>query len=136
MVEQNTDNPNNEEVAPKRRGRLFGSRRARSTGQEARGDVDTDTSGVETVASDDDAPVAESTAADETVEQDTAPADGTVQVAVEQVPAAAAEPQDVSTVTGRLPVVEEAGATAPTDDVAAEAAGAPAAAVTARRRVR
>ncbi|MDM7886946.1 Rne/Rng family ribonuclease [Curtobacterium sp. RHCJP20] len=133
MVEQNTDNPNNEEVAPKRRGRLFGSRRARSTGQEARGDVDTDTSGVETVALTGDAPDAESaaageTAADETVEQETAPADGAVEVAVEQVPAAAAEPQDVSTVTGSLPVVEEAGVTTPTDDVAAEAAGASASA--------
>ncbi|WP_058728429.1 Rne/Rng family ribonuclease [Curtobacterium oceanosedimentum] len=126
MVEQNTDNPNNEEVAPKRRGRLFGSRRARSTGQEARGDVDTDTSGVETVTSDDDAPVAESTAADETVEQDTAPADGTVQVAVEQVPAAAAEPQDVSTVTGSQPVVEETGAAVSTDEGVTEVAGAPA----------
>ncbi|KTR53655.1 Rne/Rng family ribonuclease [Curtobacterium oceanosedimentum] len=126
MVEQNTDNPNNEEVAPKRRGRLFGSRRARSAGQEARGDVDTDTSGVETVTSDDDAPVAESTAADETVEQDTAPADGTVQVAVEQVPAAAAEPQDVSTVTGSQPVVEETGAAVSTDEGVTEVAGAPA----------
>ncbi|UBQ03541.1 Rne/Rng family ribonuclease [Curtobacterium sp. TXMA1] len=116
MVEQNTDNPNNEEVAPKRRGRLFGSRRARSTGQEARGDVDTDTSGVETVASDDDAPVAESTA----------PSDGTVEVAVEQVPAAAAEPQDVSTVTGSQPVVEETGAAASTDEGVTEVAGAPA----------
>ncbi len=57
MVEQNTDNPNNEEVAPKRRGRLFGSRRARSTGLEARGDVDTDTTDVETVALTGDAPV-------------------------------------------------------------------------------
>ena len=36
MVEQNTDNPNNEEVAPKRRGRLFGSRRARSTASAGR----------------------------------------------------------------------------------------------------
>ncbi|MFJ3028718.1 Rne/Rng family ribonuclease [Curtobacterium sp. NPDC087080] len=132
MVEQNTDNPNNEEVAPKRRGRLFGSRRARSTGLEARGDVDTDTTDVETVALTGDAPVTDADAADETAAQGTAPAsdgpaapeaaehgstDDAVAVAVEQVPAAAAEPQDVSTVTGSQPVVE-----APADDAAAAAA--------------
>ncbi|RUQ03055.1 Rne/Rng family ribonuclease [Curtobacterium sp. HSID17257] len=142
MVEQNTDNPNNEEVAPKRRGRLFGSRRARSTGLEARGDVDTDTTDVETVALTGDAPVTDADAADETAAQGAAPAsdrpaapeapapeaaehgstehgstDDAVAVAVEQVPAAAAEPQDVSTVTGSQPVVE-----APADDAAAAVA--------------
>lgn len=143
MVEQNTDNPNNEEVAPKRRGRLFGSRRARSTGQEARGDVDTDTSDVETVALTDDAPAEHTAAADETAVPDTDPADdraadpsstgaastdtaspdGAVEVAVEQVPAAAAEPQDVSTVTGSQPVVEAAVDEASTDDGAVGAVG-------------
>lgn len=153
MVEQNTDNPNNEEVAPKRRGRLFGSRRARSTGQEARGDVDTDTTDIETVALTDGAPVGDTAAADETVAQGTTPAsdrsaapgstdtepagegsstpassgagstDDAVEVAVEQVPAAAAEPQDVSTVTGSQPVVGASVVEASTDD--AEAAVAP-----------
>ncbi len=37
MVEQNNDNTTNDENAPKRRSRLFGGRRARSSGQEARG---------------------------------------------------------------------------------------------------
>ncbi|MFJ5143507.1 Rne/Rng family ribonuclease [Curtobacterium sp. NPDC088465] len=146
MVEQNTDNPNNEEVAPKRRGRLFGSRRARSTGQEARGDVDTDTSDIEAVAVTDDAPTdgtaavdgpvapdsastdaeatdteatdteatdTEATGSEPTTPEpttpastDTATADDAVEVAVEHVTAAAAEPQDVSTVTGSQPVVE------------------------------
>ena len=61
MVEQNTDNTNNEEVAPKRRGRLFGNRRARSTGLEARGDVDETTADAETVADESIAPTAPST---------------------------------------------------------------------------
>ncbi|WP_182045809.1 Rne/Rng family ribonuclease [Curtobacterium sp. ME26] len=93
MVEQNTDNTNNEEVAPKRRGRLFGNRRARSTGLEARGDVDEATADAETVADESIAPTA----------PDAVPA--STPVAVEQVAVAATEPQDVSTVTGSQPVV-------------------------------
>jgi len=124
MVEQNTDNTNNnDDVAPKRRGRLFGNRRARSTGQEARGDVDETTQDVETVAVTDDGPGEDTSSADESVASgsvadeavadesiaptapDAVPASTSVEVEVEQVAAASAEPQDVSTVTGSQPVV-------------------------------
>ncbi|MDM7892439.1 Rne/Rng family ribonuclease [Curtobacterium caseinilyticum] len=132
MVEQNTDNPNNEEVAPKRRGRLFGSRRARSTGQEARGDVDETTQDVETVALTDDAPsdeqvgVDEVAAADESIaptSPDAVPASAEVPVPVEveQVASSTAEPQDVSTVTGSQPVVGSSAAGSTADVVTAAA---------------
>ncbi|PZF55031.1 ribonuclease E/G [Curtobacterium sp. MCSS17_008] len=136
MVEQNTDNPNNEEVAPKRRGRLFGSRRARSTGQEARGDVDETTQDVETVAltddaPTDDAPAGDAPAADETAASTTTDAaSAPVEVAVEQVASPGTEPQDVSTVTGSQPVVtgdastEAEPAQADRTESAAAAAGA------------
>ncbi|MEG8037190.1 hypothetical protein QP157_18270 [Sphingomonas sp. LR61] len=39
MVEQNNDNTTNDENAPKRRTRLFGGRRARSSGQQVAADA-------------------------------------------------------------------------------------------------
>jgi ribonuclease E len=52
MVEQNENQNQNTDDAPKRRTRLFGGRRARSGGLEARDPSDTSTDAVETVGSD------------------------------------------------------------------------------------
>ncbi len=135
MVEQNNDNTNNEEVAPKRRGRLFGGRRARSAGQEARGDAaqtgpveqvtgspadGTSDAGAETLAVTDAAPDAGG-----------APEAPTVSVAVEAT-AGGDEPHDVSTLTGDLPVItagddtETAAAPAATVEADASSASSPA----------
>ncbi|MGN6409782.1 MAG: ribonuclease E/G, partial [Curtobacterium sp.] len=136
MVEQNNDNTNNEEVAPKRRGRLFGGRRARSTGQEARGDAaptgsveqvtgsraDPATDAAETL------PVTEAEpqagGAPEAAPEVEAPA---VSVAVEAT-AGGDEPHDVSTLTGDLPVIASGDdtetAAAPVVTVEAEASSA------------
>ncbi|RPE79207.1 ribonuclease E [Curtobacterium sp. PhB137] len=104
MVEQNNDNTTNDENAPKRRTRLFGGRRARSSGQQVTADA------VQVPAVDE--PLALT---------DGAPADGAraeaVSVAVEAVSAQSAEPDDVSTLTGDLPVVT-AEPTEPAADVA------------------
>ncbi|MGN8050048.1 Rne/Rng family ribonuclease [Curtobacterium sp. 22159] len=115
MVEQNNDNTNNEEVAPKRRGRLFGGRRARSAGQEARGDAGGNGTADGSVAPSDEtvttaAPAAEPDAVSGAVA-------AAVSVEVEAVAAASDEPHDVSTVTGDLPVVDGTDA-APVSDVA------------------
>lgn len=105
MVEQNTDNTNNEDATPKRRGRLFGGRRARSTGQEARGDVDQTTDVDETVALTDET-------ADAATPVTTVDVDGTaVPVEVAAVAGGSDTPEAVSTVTGDLPVVEQPGET-------------------------
>lgn len=98
MVEQNNDNTTNDENAPKRRTRLFGGRRARSSGQQVAADA------VQVPAVDE--PLALT---------DGAPAEA-VSVAVEAVSAQSAEPDDVSTLTGDLPVVE-AEPTEPAADV-------------------
>jgi ribonuclease E len=110
MVEQNNDNTNNEEVAPKRRGRLFGGRRARSAGSlEARGDAAQAALADETVALTDDA-----VATPEPV-----PAAEAVPVEVEAVASPSDEAHDVSTVTGDVPVPDATAA--PTVDAEAEA---------------
>ncbi|WIB78589.1 Rne/Rng family ribonuclease [Curtobacterium sp. MCPF17_002] len=107
MVEQNNDNTNNEEVAPKRRGRLFGGRRARSTGQEARGDVTQTPPADDTVALTDEAVAAHgSAAAVSEPAPPSAPVAASVSVEVDAVASPSAEPHDVSTVTGDLPVVD------------------------------
>ncbi|WP_263091726.1 Rne/Rng family ribonuclease [Curtobacterium sp. RIT-PI-V] len=99
MVEQNNDNTTNDENAPKRRTRLFGGRRARSSGQQGQGGA------------------VQSPAVDEPLAlTDGAPAEA-VSVAVEAVSAQSAEPDDVSTLTGDLPVVT-AEPTEPAADVA------------------
>ncbi|ROP74188.1 Rne/Rng family ribonuclease [Curtobacterium sp. PhB115] len=116
MVEQNNDNTTNDENAPKRRTRLFGGRRARSSGQEPRGGAVQAPPVDETVAITDGtteptaAPAADVAAAAEPTDT------GAVSVAVEAVSAQSAEPDDVSTLTGDLPVV-----TAEATDTAADA---------------
>ncbi|MBF4604674.1 Rne/Rng family ribonuclease [Curtobacterium sp. VKM Ac-2884] len=104
MVEQNNDNTTNDENAPKRRTRLFGGRRARSSGQQGQADAVQVPAVDEPLALTDGAPA------------DGAPAEA-VSVAVEAVSAQSAEPDDVSTLTGDLPVVE-AEPTEPAADVA------------------
>jgi ribonuclease E len=121
MVEQNNDNTTNDENAPKRRTRLFGGRRARSSGQQGQGGA------------------VQSPAVDEPLAlTDGAPAEA-VSVAVEAVSAQSAEPDDVSTLTGDLPVVtaeptepaadvaEPSGASRPTETEPAAEASEPAA---------
>ncbi len=120
MVEQNNDNQNTDDAAPKRRSRLFGGRRARSTGQEARGE-DTQTGPVDTVAGAE-TPVGPDETVAVTDEQSAAPV---VPVEVEAVTGPADEPHDVSTLTGDLPVVDAA-ATADAGDEAAAVSASPA----------
>ncbi|SDQ40261.1 ribonuclease E [Curtobacterium sp. UNCCL20] len=103
MVEQNNDNTNNEEVAPKRRSRLFGGRRARSAGPEARGDVAQTEPGAEAVVD---------TASTDAAGSVTAPAS----VSVDAVAPSSGEPHDVSTLTGDLPVVDASAGTTDGDE--------------------
>ncbi|SOC88301.1 ribonuclease E [Curtobacterium sp. 314Chir4.1] len=124
MVEQNNDNTNNEEVAPKRRGRLFGGRRARSAGSlEARGDVAQTAPVDETVALTDEAVA--------TPEPVTAADPAPVSVEVEAVASPSDEPHDVSTLTGDLPVVDATTAPTVSDEAAADRASSPDAAAAA-----
>jgi ribonuclease E len=118
MVEQSEHNANdNNDDAPKRRGRLFGGRRARS-GQQTAGGVPTSTDAVETTEA------AEPTAPDTTEPVVT----DSVSVQVDVQTGATAVAHDVSTLTGDLPVVdaEVVAARAADAEVAAvaEAAGA------------
>lgn len=124
MVEQNNDNTNNEEVAPKRRGRLFGGRRARSAGSlEARGDAAQAAPVDETVALTD-----EAVATPEPVPAaDAAP----VSVEVDAVASPSDEPHDVSTLTGDLPVVDATTAPTVSDEAEADRASSPDAAAAA-----
>jgi len=124
MVEQNNDNTNNEEVAPKRRGRLFGGRRARSAGSlEARGDAAQAAPVDETVALTD-----EAVATSGSVQ----PADAVpVSVEVDAVASPSDEPHDVSTLTGDLPVVDATTAPTVSDEAGADRASGPDAAATA-----
>lgn len=135
MVEQNNDNTNNEEVAPKRRGRLFGGRRARSAGQEARGDA-VQTGTVEQVTGSpadgtSDAGAGTLAVTDAAPDAGGAPEAPTVSVAVEAT-AGGDEPHDVSTLTGDLPVIaagddtETAAAPAATVEADASSASSPA----------
>ncbi|MCS6564710.1 Rne/Rng family ribonuclease [Curtobacterium flaccumfaciens pv. flaccumfaciens] len=123
MVEQNNDNTTNDENAPKRRSRLFGGRRARSSGQEARGVAEQAPHADETLAltggadarpaasvaspgspdspDSPDSPGSPASPASPVEPTDT----GAVSVAVEAVADSGAEPHDVSTLTGDLPVV-------------------------------
>jgi ribonuclease E len=117
MVEQNNDNTTNDENAPKRRSRLFGGRRARSSGQEARGSAEQAPHADETLAltGGADARPAASVASPgspdspDSPDSPASPAEptdtGAVSVAVEAVADSGAEPHDVSTLTGDLPVV-------------------------------
>jgi ribonuclease E len=120
MVEQNENNTNNDESAPKRRGRLFGGRRARSAGSlEARGGAQPSTDAVATVAVSGTEPVAQAgtgsgtdAAADATPVTDASTAsrpeatDATSEVSVEvSVVTGTTDAHDVSTLTGDLPVV-------------------------------
>ncbi|WP_412872814.1 Rne/Rng family ribonuclease [Curtobacterium flaccumfaciens] len=117
MVEQNNDNTTNDENAPKRRSRLFGGRRARSSGQEARGGAEQAPHADETLAltGGADARPAASVASAGSPDSPDSPASpaspvestdtGAVSVAVEAVADSGAEPHDVSTLTGDLPVV-------------------------------
>ncbi len=115
MVEQNNDNTTNDENAPKRRTRLFGGRRARSSGLQGQAGA------VQAPAVDEASALTDGSSADAA---DAAEATGaeTVSVAVEAVAAQSAEPDDVSTLTGDLPVVT-AEPTEPATDVT-EASGA------------
>jgi ribonuclease E len=107
MVEQSEHNANdNNDDAPKRRGRLFGGRRARS-GQQTAGGVPTSTDAVETT---------EASEPSEPVVTDS------VSVQVDVQTGATAVAHDVSTLTGDLPVVDA-------EAVAAQAADAEVAAV-------
>ncbi|OII36474.1 ribonuclease G [Curtobacterium sp. MMLR14_010] len=119
MVEQSEHNANdnNDDAAPKRRGRLFGGRRARS-GQQTAGGVPTSTDTVETTE-----------AAEPTAPETTEPVvTDSVSVQVDVQTGATAVAHDVSTLTGDLPVVdaEAVAARAADAEVAAvaEAAGA------------
>ncbi|UXZ58819.1 Rne/Rng family ribonuclease [Curtobacterium sp. Arg-1] len=111
MVEQNNDNTTNDENAPKRRSRLFGGRRARSSGQEARGSAEQAPHADETLAltGGADARPAASVASPGSPDSPDSPSEptdtGAVSVAVEAVADSGAEPHDVSTLTGDLPVV-------------------------------
>ncbi|GAA3339500.1 hypothetical protein GCM10017714_15310 [Curtobacterium pusillum] len=118
MVEQNNDNTNNEEVAPKRRSRLFGGRRARSAGQEARGDVAQAAPVDQTVAPTDERVTAPAAAAPTAVA-------AAVSLEVEAVAAPSDEPHDVSTVTGDLPVVDATGSGAASDEAETTRASSP-----------
>lgn len=161
MVEQNENQNQNTDDAPKRRTRLFGGRRARSGGLEApdqpdtaaqpdtatdavatdetaqagvagaSGALDAETAGAEAVDAEavdvsdvtDTADVTDTTEAD--VEQ-TAPAtdtDEALSVAVDTTSGAGTAPEDVSTLTGDLPVVaQESAADAPAQDAVASTA--------------
>ncbi len=124
MVEQNNDNTNNEEVAPKRRGRLFGGRRARSAGSlEARGDAAQAAPVDETVALTDEAVA--------TPEPVPAAEPAPVSVEVDAVASPSDEPHDVSTLTGDLPVVDAATAPTVSDEAEADRASSPDAAAAA-----
>ncbi|WP_144764191.1 Rne/Rng family ribonuclease [Curtobacterium sp. 9128] len=145
MVEQNENtNPNNDDTAPKRRGRLFGGRRARSAGSlEARGGGAPSTDAVETVASPDATPVdqtgagsATDTAASATPVTEASGAsrpdaadgatDVTTAVSVEvAVTTGAPAAHDVSTVTGALPVVATEAEVAAVADSEADDASEP-----------
>jgi ribonuclease E len=109
MVEQNDNNQNKNEEAPRRRGRLFGGRRARSSGLEARGASRPQDPVTETVA--EDAVGDADQAADAVGVADTVVAADAVAVPVETVVGSADEPHDVSVVTGEL--------TTPASDAAA-----------------
>ncbi len=113
MVEQNNDNTTNDENAPKRRTRLFGGRRARSSGLQGQAGA------VQAPAVDEASALTDGSSADAAAEPTGAE---TVSVAVEAVAAQSAEPDDVSTLTGDLPVVT-AEPTEPATDVT-EASGA------------
>lgn len=117
MVEQNNDNTTNDENAPKRRTRLFGGRRARSSGQQGQAGA------VQVAAVDETSALTDGSSADAAVADAAEPTGAeTVSVAVEAVAAQSAEPDDVSTLTGDLPVVT-AEPTEPAVDVT-EASGA------------
>ncbi|QZQ56610.1 Rne/Rng family ribonuclease [Curtobacterium sp. TC1] len=115
MVEQNNDNTTNDENAPKRRTRLFGGRRARSSGLQGQAGA------AQAPAVDEAAALTDGSSADAADAAEPTGAD-TVSVAVEAVAAQSAEPDDVSTLTGDLPVVT-AEPTEPATDVT-EASGA------------
>ncbi|MBF4590059.1 Rne/Rng family ribonuclease [Curtobacterium sp. VKM Ac-1395] len=117
MVEQSEHNANdNNDDAPKRRGRLFGGRRARS-GQQTAGGVPTSTDAVETTGS------PEPSAPEPTAAETTEPVvTDSVSVQVDVQTGATAVAHDVSTLTGDLPVVDA-------EAVAAQAADAEVAAV-------
>ncbi|ROR31241.1 ribonuclease E [Curtobacterium sp. JUb34] len=115
MVEQNNDNTTNDENAPKRRTRLFGGRRARSSGLQGQAGA------VQVPAVDEASALTDGSSADAADAAEPTGAE-TVSVAVEAVAAQSAEPDDVSTLTGDLPVVA-AEPTEPATDVT-EASGA------------
>lgn len=115
MVEQNNDNTTNDENAPKRRTRLFGGRRARSSGLQGQAGA------AQAPAVDEAAALTDGSSADAADAAEPTGAD-TVSVAVEAVAAQSVEPDDVSTLTGDLPVVT-AEPTEPATDVS-EASGA------------
>lgn len=144
MVEQNNDNTTNDENAPKRRSRLFGGRRARSSGQEARGGAEQAPHADETLAltggadarpaasvasagspdspNSPDSPDSPASPASPVEPTDT----GAVSVAVEAVADSGAEPHDVSTLTGDLPVVTGDRSATATDGADADRASRPA----------
>ncbi|MGU3411601.1 Rne/Rng family ribonuclease [Microbacterium sp. M1A1_1b] len=107
MVEQNENNDQNtDDTAPKRRGRLFGGRRARSAGTlEARTGSQTPTDVAETGTTDTGA----GTQGDTAPGPESTPVTGSVSVEVQAVSATDA-PDDVSTLTGDVPVVDAAAA--------------------------
>ncbi|KQO63025.1 Rne/Rng family ribonuclease [Curtobacterium sp. Leaf261] len=128
MVEQND---NNNEEAPKRRTRLFGGRRARSGGQEARADVTETGTGADVVApgAHPDA-LALSAAAPSAADPGTAEPSvsdtvaETVSLEVDTTANATADPHDVSTLTGDLPVVQSDALTDAGGDATVETADA------------
>ncbi|PYY62749.1 ribonuclease E/G [Curtobacterium sp. MCSS17_011] len=138
MVEQNNDNTTNDENAPKRRSRLFGGRRARSSGQEAREGAEQAPHADETLAltgGADARPAAgvgspdspDSPGSPDSPASPVEPTDtGAVSVAVEAVADSGVEPHDVSTLTGDLPVVTGDQATDATDGADAGRASRPA----------
>jgi ribonuclease E len=134
MVDQNENQNQNTDDAPKRRTRLFGGRRARSGGLEAHEPSDTSADAAETVTSDETVSASDVAAAVEAVDAsdgadvadtadvtDTAEADleqrpepsaeadaaTSVSVAVDTTSGAGTAPEDVSTLTGDLPVVDQ-----------------------------
>ncbi len=141
MVEQNNDNTTNDENAPKRRGRLFGGRRARSAGQEARGNAEQASHVDETLALTGGADArpaasvaspgsADSPGSPDSPDSPASPVESTdteVSVAVDPVADGGAEPHDVSTLTGDLPVVSGDQQTTATDGADASRASRPAA---------
>jgi ribonuclease E len=144
MVEQNNDNTTNDENAPKRRSRLFGGRRARSSGQEARGGAEQAPHADETLAltgGPDARPAAgvasagspDSPESPDSPDSPASPASpveltdtGAVSVEVEAVADSGAEPHDVSTLTGDLPVVTGDQSATATDGSDADRASRPA----------